>query len=108
MVYCVQLQAAFTSAARRDAVLADIQTWIAGKSRWSVDVLQAVPLRFGANGIQVELRFTSQADADGLKTRVESFATGVRTPIPESWVRVHTCTHDEGTNTCNAIVQRLW
>jgi len=108
MVYCVQIGAAFSTAARRNTVLTALQTRIAGKPRWSVDVLEPATFRFGANGLHAELRFVSSADADDLKARLEAVAIGAVTPITGSWVRVHTCTHDEATNVCTVVAERVW
>lgn len=108
MVFCVQAQLAFSSAARRDAVLADIQSRISTRNRWDVTVLETRPFRFGANGLYCEARFTTRADADDLNSRVQSFATGVRTPLAGSWLTVHDCTHDEGTNSCSLAARRDW
>lgn len=110
MVYCVQLRASFGTATRRDNVLADIQARIAGKSRWSADLLEAADLRprLGQHGIRAELRFVSRADADDLKARVEAFATGQRAPQAGSYLVLHDCTHDEAANACTVVARRDW
>lgn len=108
MVYAVNALIAFSTTARRDAVLADMQSRIAGKPRWGVEIIEAAASHYGADGIRLELRFTSQADADDLKARIEAFATGARLPQPGSWLRVHSCTHDEATNNCALIAERVW
>lgn len=112
MVYCVQIRAAFSTAARRDTVLSDIQSRIAGKSRWSVDVLEARPLQIAGvtqpNGLFVVLRFTSSADADDLRARVEAFAVNARAPLAGSVLVLHNCPHDEGTDDCAVVATRTW
>lgn len=108
MVYCVQAQLAFSSATRRNNILSDMQTRIANKQRWSVDELYATSFRFGANGIHTVLRFTTPADADDLKARVESIGTGQNAPVAGSWISVHTCSHDEGSNSCSETARRVW
>ena len=110
MVYCIQIYAAFSTAARRDAVLGDIQTRIASKPRWSVDMIEAQVLRpkLGEFGLIAELRFVSRADMDDLQSRIESFASGQRAPQAGSLLRVHSCTHDESRNECVIIAERLW
>ena len=108
MVYCVQIQVAFSTAAHRDTVLSAMETRIAGKPRWSVDVLETASFRFGANGLMAELRFVSSANADDLKARLEAVAISAVTPLAGSWVRVHTCTHDEATNLCTVVAERIW
>lgn len=110
MVYCVQAQLLFSSAARRDAVLSDMQSRIATKQRWGVETLEAFNFirSTPVNGISARLRFVTKADADDLKARVENFATGPRAPLAGSWIRVHDCSHDEGTDNCTSIVERTW
>lgn len=108
MVFCAQAQLAFSSGARRDAVLADVEARIVGRPRWDADVLQAESFRFGTHGIRVELRFVSRADADDLLARMEAFAVGQRLPEPGSWMTVHDCTHDEATNACLVVARRDW
>jgi len=108
VVYCVQAQLAFSTAARRDTVLSDITSRIAGKARWSVDTLQADSFRFGVNGIRVELRFTSRANADDLVSRIESFAVNARAPLAGSWLQIHNCPHDEGTDGCVVDARKDW
>lgn len=102
MVYCAQIRAAFTTAARRDAVLADIQSNILTKPRWAGSAAVVAPddlssdIPGGEFGLVVDdLRFTARADADALRSRVQTFATGQRAPLPGSWLAVHDCPHDE-------------
>ena len=108
MVYGVTALLAFSSATRRDSVRDAITTRIVGRPRWSVDEIEAAANRIGPNGLRVCLRFVSRADADDLKARVESFSTGQRTPLAGSWLLVHDCTHDEGTNECTVVASRTW
>ena len=108
MVYGVKLAAAFSTAARRDAVLADIQTRIASRPRWDVTTVEPRAFRFGAFGLYADMRFVTRADADDLKARVESFASGARAPLAGSSLVVHDCTHDEGTNSCAVVARRDW
>lgn len=103
MVFCAQMRAAFSSAARRDSVLADILQF-ANKPRFqasatrieAVDLSDTIP--GGNNGLIVEdLRFLTRQDAQFLLDGVRSSATGVRTPLAGSWVAIHDCSHDETT-----------
>jgi hypothetical protein len=107
VVYCAQAALAFSTAARRDAVLTDIQTRILGRPRWAAsaeevtaaDLSERIP--GGTNGITVTgLRFTNRADADDLLNRIRAFAVGQRLPLAGSWVEVHDCPHDEGRGAC--------
>lgn len=115
MVYCVAATLAFTSAARRDAVLADLQSRIEGRPRWGIDVLRASTVYLGAsktknvNGIIASLRFSSRADQEQLKTRPESFATGQRAPVAGSYIALHDCSHDEASPVeCVELARRTW
>lgn len=108
MVYGVTALLAFSTAARRDTVMDGILGRLPGRTRWGVDEVVAVDCRLGANALRVTLRYTSQADADDLKARVESLATGARAPLAGSWLVLHTCTHDEGTNDCVVVARRDW
>jgi hypothetical protein len=108
VVYCVQAELAFSSSARRNSVLSDIESRISTRERWGVDVIQMAPLRSGANGIRLELRFTSRLDADDLMARIESFATGQRRPLAGSWLTVHNCTHDSAASACVPDARRDW
>lgn len=112
MVYCLQAALAFTSAARRDAVLNGIATRIAGRPRWGVDELQAVSLApripGGTDGLRTTLRFVSRADEEDLMARIEALATGQRTPIDGSWVALHDCGHDDEEGACAPAERREW
>lgn len=109
MVYCLQALLKFAVAARRDAVIADIQSRIAGRARWSLDVLEAVDSKEGLPSIAVELRFISRADQEDLQARVETFASGSRAPESGSWLSLHDCNHDEiEVVPCTLIAERVW
>lgn len=115
MKYCVLAQLAFTSAARRDAVLADLQQRISTRPRWGIDVLRADTVYLGpnktpnANGIVAELRFDARADQEDLKSRLEGFATGQRQPVAGSYIALHDCNHDEATPvTCVEVTRGTW
>lgn len=104
MVYCAQARLIFSTAARRDAVYADIESDITGKNRWGVTTLSQDP----RNGLYLEARFMTRADEQSLQARIEAFATGQRTPQAGSYLRLHDCTHDEGTNICTPTYERVW
>lgn len=104
----MKITAAFSTAARRDAVLADIQSRISNKSRWDVTIAEPRVFRFGVFGLYAEMRFTVSADAEDLRSRVESFAAGSRAPLAGSSLVVHNCTHDEGSNDCAIVARRDW
>lgn len=108
MVYCVQGVLTFSTAARRDAVLADVQTRIVGKARWQAEPEQLAATTIeNAAGITVEMRFVARADADDLMARIGAFATGARAPSAGSWLRVHDCSHDTDV-ACGAGTLRTW
>jgi len=105
MVYCFQALLGFTTVARRDAVLADMQARIEGKARWGVERLEASTTKVGAPAIACELRFSARADLDDLGARIEAFATGVRTPTAGSWYSLHDCSHDGLGQPCVATTR---
>ena len=109
MVYAMQAELAFSTAARRDAVLADINSQIASRPRWGQSTAVASAVTAGANGILLELRFTSRADLDAVKARIESFATGQRSPLAGSFIDIHDCTHDAANpQPCSGVTRRVW
>lgn len=113
MVYAAEFRGAFTSAARRDAVRADIEARIAARPRWSIDLIASADLSGdlagGANGLTFSIRFLSRADQDDLVARIQAFATGVRAPIAGSTLTVHDCPHDEDPpSPCAAVAARVW
>lgn len=111
MIYAVIGRMAFTSAARRNSVLNDINATLAGRTRWSDDTnpeqVRAASIRQGANGIVLEVRCQTQQDADAVKVRIESFAVGQLTPVATSWVETHACHHDS-SGACATISRRDW
>ena len=108
MVYAIQGELAFNTAARRNTILAAIQNRIAARPRWGIDVLEARDLKIGANGILLELRFNAPSDRDDLSTFVQSQATGPNAPVAGSWLSIHPCPHDEDQGACVATVARTW
>lgn len=109
MVYCAQAELAFSTAARRDAVLADIQARIGSRQRFGVDLLEAAQLKQGPFGIRLTVYFRARADADDLIARLESFATGARAPLAGSWVRIALSGHDEPEHgPCQIDALRAW
>lgn len=118
MVYCVQGALAFTSSARRNAVVTDIQTRISARPRFGTDVLKSANVRLrtatlqteprGVNGIRFEMRFTNRSDADDLIARIQAFATGLRLPVAGSFVAVHNCTHDGTPDPCVTDLEVVW
>lgn len=103
MVYAAHMRAAFSTAARRDQILSDIQNRFLGKPRWDADatVCVAADLRGvekgitdGQFGIIFDCTFTARQDADELLARVQAFATGQRQPVAGSWLAIHDCDHD--------------
>lgn len=109
-VYCLQIRASFSTAARRDNVLAAIQARISGKPRWGVDVLDVADLRpaRGVNGLVADLRFATRADEEDVRTRVETVATGVNAPTAGSYLILHDCSHDEATDVCTVTYRKDW
>lgn len=108
MVFGVQALLAFNTAQRRNTIQNAITTRISGKGRFGADRLTGTANRVGPNGLAVELRFVTKLDADDLQAFIEAQATGQNTPLDGSWLRVHECSHDEGTNVCTPLFERVW
>lgn len=109
MVFCVMAELSFSTAARRDTVLADIQARIVGRPRWDVDHIEATTDKAGNPAIHLELRFTSRLDQEDLNSRIRNFATGQRAPLAGSWLRIHDCNHDEAdVQLCTVAAERVW
>jgi hypothetical protein len=108
MVYCILAELAFSSSARRQAVLDDIVARIAGRERWGVEQVEAAVRKDGAVAIKMQLRFVSRLDADDLMARIDAFAVGQRTPLAGSWITVHNCSHDGAPQECVPDARRDW
>lgn len=109
MVYAMQGSLAFSTAARRDQVLADLNSQIASREQWGTSTARAEALEIGQHGLIVDARFTSRASVDSLKARIESFATGQRLPLAGSFIDVHDCTHDAANPApCSGVTRRVW
>lgn len=107
MVYCLQAALAFNTATRRNNVKTAIETRIDGRERWDVDRVESMALRAGANGLVVELRFIARADQEDLDSRMAQLFPA-NPPLAGSWMRLHDCSHDEGTNACAVMATRTW
>jgi hypothetical protein len=95
-VYAITGLLPFQSAGRRDTVLARAQQWLdTHPGLWDAWTLAASVAKDGSAAIAFELRFTSQADRDGMLADLVAFATGPRAPLAGSSLTPHTCTHDE-------------
>jgi len=108
MVYCVQAELLFATEARRDLVADAVETRIAGRARFAVDVVTRLPRTDEGFGLIVELRFTSRADQADLDSHVQSFATGARAPLPGSRIWIHDCSSSEATVPCVITSERTW
>lgn len=97
MVYCLSGVLSYTTAARRDAVVADALAFIAGQSTWDVVEITPMARRLEPFCVSFMLRFTTKANQQSLLTHIDNAAKGQNTPEPGSYVSVHDCTHDEST-----------
>lgn len=99
----------FATAARRNNIRTQLETRIAGRPRFDVDTIVSTDLPNRPNALLIELRFTTRANQTDLRDRIEALAIGANAPQPGSWMRVHDCPHDEGTNSCGStLVERTW
>ena len=96
MVPCINASVAFTSANRRNQVLAALEQDKNSKLRFGVDQLDPAATKVGPFGLLVILRFMTMADRDSFVATMLGFATGQFTPVTGSWYRLHDCLHDEG------------
>ena len=86
---------AFSSVARRDQVLADIQTQMAAQQTWGETLAVASTWPLNEPSLSVDVRFSAQPARQAIVNRIETFATGQRTPLAGSWYALHPCPHDE-------------
>jgi len=108
MTFCAQATLGFTNATRRNAVLADVESWIAGRPQWGDSTVESATTRAGAPAVLLTIRFTTRVDQEDLLARVQAFATGVRTPVAGSWFRLHDCPHDESDLPCAVASEVTW
>lgn len=115
MVFCLQADLVFSTATRRDDVLADMQSQVQTRERWGETTVTGYtttaihPLGAGRPALTVTTRFTAKADLDSVMARLENFATGPRAPVAGSWYDLHDCTHDlaQPLQACTAT-RRTW
>jgi len=100
MVYCLMAEIAFSSQARLDEVLADLENATKNKRIYSLSYSAAV-LRQGPFGLKLSARFEAKQDEQALADRLETFLTGARAPEPGSWYSLHDCRHDEAAQHLN-------
>lgn len=108
MVSCLIAELAFTSVARRDAVLTQLTNRVVDRACWGDSRIEASTTMAGAPAIRLELRFINALDEEDLRNTIEAQATGVRTPMAGSWYETHSCRHDEGVGSCVADPRRVW
>jgi hypothetical protein len=98
MVYAVQGWFGFQNAARRDAVMQNVQTRLSTEVTWGETVTQALAPtpRQPDPSMLVEVRFATDAARDAFWTDVIAFmGTGVNGPVTGSYIQQHDCPHDE-------------
>lgn len=109
MVYCLQADLAFSTVARRDAVLADMQTQAAAHPKWGDVSIVATTWETGEAAISVDVRFVTVVSQVAIMNRIEQFATGQRTPLAGSWYQLHPCPHDQQPpEPCVPEPRRVW
>ena len=100
MVFCINSATAFTSANRRNQVIAQLEPDKNSKVRYGADQLEARDLSGkitgGQFGMLMILRFVNQADRDSFLAGLLAFAVGQFAPVAGSWYRLHDCLHDQG------------
>ncbi len=94
-VTALRADLAFTSAARRDQVQANLALFFVGKLMLGEALnLATAELPLGSHGLMVDVRMHNEKDTNALLARIEAFASGARTPIAGSTVKTHPCSHD--------------
>lgn len=107
MVYCIQADLRFSTTARRNQALTDIQSQISAQPTWGETIVVAATSE-GQPAVLVESRFTAQPAQQAIVNRIETFLTGVRTPLVGSWYALHPCPHDEAFTPCTIASRRSW
>jgi hypothetical protein len=110
MVYCVQVAATFATTTARNRAQDAVNTAILNHPRWGVDRVEATDGSWNGvtrHALYVEVRFTSQADGAAVWSQLQT-ALGSRTPKPGSSLTLHTCTHDEDTDSCVIVETQEW
>lgn len=76
--------------------------------RWGVDTITTTPM-YGTTlpCLSVQIRFLANADAQAAYTQLETAFTNQQAQ-PGSVLTLHTCTHDEATNSCLVVNSRSW
>jgi hypothetical protein len=108
VVYAVQGQFAFRNAARRDAVMQNVQTRLAAEAKWGETTTQAVNPSGQGGAVEitdptliVEVRFTTDAARDSFWNDVIAFmGGGVNGPVAGSSIWQHDCPHDGAGGPC--------
>lgn len=115
MVYAVQMWLGFRNTARRDGTQTNIINKCVGLPQFGalVCVPFAAPARLGLDAgapvLNVEARFTNQADRDDLWLNLDTYlGTGINGPVVGSRAWIHDCTHDEGAGGCVIGPERTW
>lgn len=98
MVYCVQAYLIFADTATRNTRLAQATSFVTNKERWDVTTLE--PL--GSDALVITARFISKSD----QLSVDAASRNLGGAQPGSWVQIHDCTHDEGSNSCSGNLVR--
>lgn len=103
MVYAVQATLGFRNAARRDAVMQNVQTRLASEITWGVTTTRPIDVWPGHPdpSLIVEVRFTTGAARDSFWADVIAFmGTGLNGPVVGSWISQHDCPHDGELQSC--------
>jgi hypothetical protein len=106
MVYCINAELAFATAAANDLIFANLVAGITSPLRFGAEQFQKAATRFGPNGIYIIMRFRDRDDATAFRDLIEAQAL-VRAPRPGSFYRIHDCSHD-GQGSCTAGTRREW
>ena len=111
MVFAIYAEMAFSTPARRDAIRAQLEDYIASDSdRWGETVIRTQPIELlGEHGLIVDVRYRTQASQQAVQARAEQAWSGPPSgrPLAGSYVATHPCPHDEANPVpCARVVTR--
>jgi hypothetical protein len=102
VVFRIQARLRFASTAARDAARVQINSAISGRNTTVVRDENVTDSGSPAIGWRAEEQDTG--DAGIIYAQIQAMTT----PLAGSWVRHHTCRHDEGQGSCLVTAQKVW
>jgi hypothetical protein len=108
MVYCVQAQLAFRSAARRDQISQNIQTRLAQTTPWGEVIRTDYVNENGDPAVALEVRFNTRVEQEAFwNDALAAVGTGINGPVTGSELTRHDCPHDESQPAGCVVAERV-